>query len=83
METILIHLDVPILSLHFDLFVPVDLEIQRLVPLIVEGLEDLNSGAYIHSGFEMLASRDPDMLLNPSCTLREYCILDGAYMMLL
>ena len=83
MEEILIQLEVPALKVRYDVFVPVDLEISGLMDILIGGVEDLSNGKYFRSGHEQLSLKDPALLLDPSRTLKEYSVPDGAGMMLL
>lgn len=83
LSTILVRLRVPVLDEQFDLMVPLDMPISLLSDVTAKGLEDLSNGRYSSSGYELLAMERPDLLLNPSLTLRNYGIPDGADLILL
>lgn len=83
MDKILICLAVPSVNRTFDLFVPLDLEISELTKVIVNGVKDLCGGGYISSNEEMLNLKNPQMLLNPNNTLRQYRIKDGCEIFLI
>ena len=83
MGEVLIQLEVPALKMQYDVFVPTDLEVGKLVEILVSGVIDLSNGKYCRSGYEQLAMKDPDQLLNPTRSLAEYAVPEGAEMMLL
>lgn len=83
MAKILIRLYVPVLQEQQDLFAPGDLALSELTALIADGIADLSDGKYRSSGNEMLMLREPEMLLDPRKTLRDYSVRDGAEIMIL
>ena len=54
MEKILIDLYVPSIQMGYDVFVPSDLTLRELLPLLLEGVVDLSGGKYKVSGRELL-----------------------------
>ena len=83
MEKILIDLYVPSIQMGYDVFVPSDLTLRELLPLLLEGVVDLSGGKYKVSGRELLCLQDPDMLLSASATLSYYKIRNGDRIVLL
>lgn len=83
MEKILINLEVPSVKKNFDVFVPPDLEIKELCGVLSNGVYELCNGRYGISGNEMLIRVVPPALLNPEKSLMEYCVNDGAKLILL
>ena len=83
MGKILVNLAVPAISDSFDIFVPSDLAIHKLIPVIADGVRDITDRRYNSSSCEMLMRLEPALLLNPQNTLGDYDIHDGAKLMLL
>ena len=83
MEEILISIEVPSIQERYDIFAPDDLQIGKLSEVLANGVRDLSNGRYGKSGKEMLMRLAPDRLLDPSKTLRDYGVGNGAHLMLL
>ena len=83
MEKLLICLYVPAIGERFDLFVPRDCDIGTLTKILADGVVQLSDGRFDASGKEMLAMKDPDLLLHPARCLEDYAVRDGAQLVLL
>lgn len=83
MDKILVNLYIPSVQEHYDLFVPVDMEISGLIVLLAEGVFELSSNRYGISGKEQLILRGEELPLNPAHTLEDYGVQDGAELVLL
>ena len=83
MEKILVGLFIPAVKWHMDLFVPQSTRIGSLTQILAKGVCELTDGRYSVSGKELLSLRDPDVLLNPTLTLADYGIQDGAQLILM
>ena len=76
MDKILICLQVPAISRSFDVFVPVDMNINELIEVLVKGVIEMSDNSYISSNEENLNLKN-NILLNPALTLQSYSIKDG------
>ncbi|MDY4111007.1 MAG: hypothetical protein SOY48_09025 [Eubacterium sp.] len=76
MDKILICLQVPAISRSFDVFVPLDMNINDLTQVLVKGVIEMSDNSYISSKEENLNLKN-NVLLNPSLTLQSYGIKDG------
>ena len=83
MEKILINLYVPAIDKSYDLFAPKDLNIASLVQMFSNSIQELSDGQYSISGFEMLMSKDPALLLHPDCCLGDYGMDDGSLLIMI
>ena len=83
MDKLLISLHVPALNEKFDLFVPAELAIVDLTPVIAKGVAGISNGRYIVTGMELLSGKDDQILFDPHKTLADYSVPDGAELMLL
>lgn len=77
MARVLIALRAPTLDRSFDMFLPDDVTIGELIPIICDGLAQITNGYYQKSGAELLCMKDPDKLLNPDKTLSDYNVRSG------
>ena len=73
MDKILICLQVPAISRSFDVFVPLDMNINELIEVLVKGVIEMSD---ISSNEEKLNLKN-NILLNPALTLQSYSIKDG------
>ncbi len=76
MDKILICLQVPAISRSFDVFVPLDMNINELTEVLVKGVIEMSDNSYISSKEENLNLKN-NILLNPTLTLQSYGIKDG------
>ena len=76
MDKIIICLQVPAISRSFDIFVPLDMKINELTEVIVNGVVEMSDNSYISSNEENLNLKN-NILLNPRLTLQSYGIKDG------
>lgn len=83
MRKVLIKLYVPAINKTFDLFAPLDLEIEKLIEILVNGVIDLTDDEYFKSNQETLNIKKSQLLLDPKCTLTDYGVDDGAEIMLI
>ncbi len=83
MDKILVRLLVPAVQETFDLFVPQDLEISVLTKLMSDGLETICKDRFSSAEISFLVQKDPDRLFEPSHTLMDYGVEDGAQLVLL
>ncbi len=83
MEKLLIHLYVPALMRDYDLFVPQNVPIRKLIPVLTDGISQLSLKKYNASGLECLMSSDGNAPLHPDKTLADYGIRDGAMLLLI
>ena len=82
MRKILIGLYVPALQQNFDLFVPPDLEIRKLMEIVGQGLAEFSSGWYNGTQIHQLCLREPEKLLSSDKTLAAYGLKDGCRLIL-
>lgn len=83
MEKVLVNIQVPAIGDSFDAFVPLDIPVAELAPIIASGVSDLSGGKYCVSSYEMLCLRGTAALLNPEYTLQDYSVQDGAHLYLI
>lgn len=83
MEKVLINLSVPALEQQYDLFVPQDVPIKKVIEIVVNGICDLSNNRYQTSGIEMLMTDRYDLPLRPDHYLFEYGIRDGEVLYLI
>ena len=76
MDKILICLQVPAISRSCDVFVPLDMNINELIEVLVKGVIEMSDNSYISSNEENLNLKN-NILLNPALTLQSYSIKDG------
>ena len=76
MDKILICLQVPAISRSFDVFVPLDMNINELIEVLVKGVIEMSDNSYISSNEDNLNLKN-NILLNPALTLQSYSIKDG------
>ena len=76
MDKILICLQVPAIIRSFDVFVPLDMNINELIKVLVKGVIEMSDNSYISSNEENLNLKN-NILLNPALTLQSYSIKDG------
>lgn len=77
MNKVLIELHIPAIGEHFDIFIPTDVEIEKLNIIIANGISEITNGKYIPSNLERLNSKEPLGLLNANLTLNDYGIKNG------
>lgn len=80
MEKVLLNIYIPATGGTFDVFVPINLPIKELTPVIANGISELSGGKYYVSKHEMLCSEEESGPLNPNRTLQEYGIQDGTHL---
>ena len=83
MEKLLIHLYVPALMRDFDVFMPQDVPISRMIQMLTNGLVQLSQGKYAKSGLECLALSSSSAPFYPDKTLNDYGIQDGEVIFLI
>ena len=83
MEKLLIHLYVPALMQDYDLFVPQDVPIARVILVLTDGVAQQSQGKYCPSQRECLIPAGADAPLRPDKTLADYGIQDGEMLLLI
>lgn len=83
MEKVLVGIHVPAAKTRSDAFVPIDVPISVLTGILSDGFRELTNGKYEVSNLEMLSLNEPQLLLNPGLTLRDYCVEDGMQLYLI
>ncbi len=83
MDKVLVAIHAPSVNVFYDAFVPLDVPVGELIQVISQACNDMTNGKYEISGVEILSLKDPDILLNPRRTLREYNIRDGMQLYLI
>lgn len=83
MQKVLISLIVPEQSLQYDLFVPMELPVKMLVPILLDGIASLTGRKVCTSGKEMLILKKANAVLHPDKELCRYPVLDGDTLILL
>ena len=82
MNKVLVELFIPAIADHVDVFVPVDIPIQDLTKVIIDGIVELTNGMYVPSHGEHLCMKEPTGILNPMLSLFDYGVIDGAQLYL-
>lgn len=77
MNKVFIEINIPAIGEHYDISVPVDIPIQDLTRVIINGIVEITSGRYVTSNCEHLCMKEPSGLLNPALTLYDYGVIDG------
>ncbi len=77
MNKVFIEIYIPAIGEHYDIFVPVDIPIQDLTRVIINGIVEITNGRYVTSQSEHLCIKEPVGLLNPMLTLYDYGVIDG------
>ena len=83
MEKVLVGIHAASLGRRYDAFVPTDMQISRVIPVITDAIAELTYGKYESSGMELLSLQEPEALLDPSLTLDDYQIRDGMQLFLI
>ncbi len=83
MNKVLVVIHIPAIYDQFDIFLPIDIPISDLSRIIADGIAEITNGKYIASESEQLCLKEPTGLLNPSLTLQDYNIKDGAHLYLI
>lgn len=77
MNKVLIEINIPALKEHFDIFLPVDIQIGILSEVIADGVAEITDGRYVVSKCEQICMDEPIGLLCPTLTLQDYGAKDG------
>lgn len=77
MNKVLVEINIPAIGDHFDIFVPVDVQIEVLTMVIADGVVEITDGRYVASKCEQICMDEPVGLLNPTLTLQDYGVKDG------
>lgn len=77
MKKILIRLRVPAAEETYDLFVPTDMQISKIIESAIDGVMNLNDGKFRTTGNEMLMTDGMDYPFNSENTLADYAVHDG------
>lgn len=83
MDKILVGVHFPSVYERYDAFVPLDAPISELAATLANGASELTDGKYSVSSLEMISLKDPELLLDPKRTLRDYNVRDGMQIYLL
>lgn len=83
MDKALLSICIPSINTVYDAFVPVYIPISELTSIIAAGVSDITNGKYEPSKLEMLSLKEPEYLLNPQLTLKDYGVADGMQLYLL
>lgn len=81
MDKVLVNLYIPSISETYDVYLPLDLQINEIITLIRKGLEQINSNKYYSSSTEILCNIDMEIILANKNTLSNYCIKNGDKLM--
>ena len=83
MEKLLIHLAVPAVGRDFDVLIPPDISVRRVIRTVVTGIAETTNGRYRSSGTELLTAEDGEAAFSPDRTLDEYGVRDGDKLVLI
>ena len=83
MDKVLVGVHIPAIYESYDAFVPLDTKIADLAAIIANGVTELTDSKYGVSSLEMLSLKEPELLLDPQLTLRDYNVRDGMQLYLL
>ena len=73
----LIILEVPVISQHYELFVPIDMKIKKLKILLANSVSEITNGQYIPSGTEVLCLKERNLQLSEKEEIQQYGIENG------
>lgn len=73
----LIILEVPVISEHYELFVPIDMKIKKLKILLANAVSEITNGQYISSGTEVLCLKEQNLQLSEEREIQQYGIENG------
>lgn len=82
MQKVIIGLYVPAIQEKFDVYVPLDMQIDQLLHLLAKGVAELSGGHYIPSKQGFLTQKEPDRTLRADKTLEDYGLGDGSQLVL-
>ncbi len=80
---ILIVLEVPAIRNEFEMRVPDNLQLKKMIPLMVKAVNELSGGTYVSSGHELLCTRRLNGVLDAEGTLANYSMVNGERLLLL
>ena len=83
MDKVLLGIHIPAIHERYDAFVPLDTTVAELASIIANGVTELTDSKYGVSTLEMLSLKEPEQLLDPQLTLRDYNVRDGMQLYLL
>ena len=83
MEKLLINLYVPVLLQDYDLLVPQEVKIRKVMDLIADGVAEISRQRFQKSGNEVLMREESVKPFHPEKTLYDYDVRDGERLILI
>lgn len=82
MQKILVLVEVPSISKEFEVYIPVFLTVEEIIPLIIKAIKELSNEQYVSSGYEFLCLKEKNMLLKGDRKLESYDVKNGDHLIL-
>ena len=83
MNKVLIKLYVPIMEAEYDVWIPVNKKIYKVIQLLLKALNELSSGEYSPSKEPLLYDKATAKLYNINLTVKENNIKNGSEIILI
>ena len=83
MNKVLIKLYVPIMEMEYDVWIPVNKKIYKVIKLLLKALNELSSGEYIPAKEPLLYDKATAKLYNINLTVKENNIKNGSEIILI
>ena len=82
MQKILVLVEIPSISKKFEVYLPVFLMIEEIIPLIIKAIKELSNEQYVSSGYEFLCLKEKSILLKGERKLESYDVKNGDHLIL-
>lgn len=80
---VLVNVYVPAISEKFDVMIPDDMEVTKVISLLSEGVGKLSNHLYVSCGEECLCSVEQKVMLRNEAALKTYGIQNGDHLILM
>ena len=83
MSKVLVKLYVPALEAKYDMWIPLDINIDRVTKLLIDSINEINDGIYRPVEFPMLYNKSSGKIFNINLSVEENNIVNGSELILI
>ncbi len=83
MNRLLVDIYIPVIFKSYQMFIPADVTIRKLMPLIESIIRELSYDAYMPSASSVLCRRDNGAIVNADTTAKQSGIVNGTSLIII
>ena len=83
MSKVLVKIYVPSIEAKYDIWIPLNMTIDKVINLLINSVNDMNEGIYKPSNFPMLYNKSSGKVFNINLSVEENNIVNGSELILI